>query len=53
MKNLKAYVFLLSVLITGTLFSSCKKDKTEIKTDLLYEVTVDGATATFSIKTEV
>lgn len=52
MKNFKAYVFLLSTMIAGSLFSSCKKDKTEIKTDLLYEVTVDGATATFSVKTE-
>lgn len=52
MKNLKAYLFLLSLVMAGSIFSSCKKDKTEIKTDLLYEVTVDGATATFSIKTE-
>ncbi|RQO65221.1 cell surface protein [Pedobacter sp. KBW06] len=52
MKTLKAFVFLLSVLLAGALFSSCKKDKTEIKTDLLYEVTVDGATATFSVKTD-
>ncbi|SHE44947.1 PKD domain-containing protein [Pedobacter caeni] len=50
MKNLKTY--LLSVLMAGTVFSSCKKDKTDIKTDLLYEVTVDGATAIFHIKTE-
>lgn len=52
MKNLKAYLFLLSIVMAASVFSSCKKDKTEIKTDLLYEVTVDGASATFSVKTE-
>jgi hypothetical protein len=52
MKNLKAYMFMLSVAIASSVFSSCKKDKTEIKTDLLYEVAVDGSTATFTIKTQ-
>lgn len=52
MKNFKAYMFLLSVAVASSVFSSCKKDKTEIKTDLLYEVDVDGATATFTVKTK-
>lgn len=52
MKNLKAYVLLLLIAMASSIFSSCKKDETEIKTDLLYEVTVDGPTATFTIKTE-
>jgi hypothetical protein len=52
MKNLKAYMFMLSVAVASSVFSSCKKDKTEIKTDLLYEVEVDGPTATFTVKTE-
>ncbi|MDB5129700.1 PKD domain-containing protein [Mucilaginibacter sp.] len=51
MKKLKAYMFLLSVAIASTVFSSCKKDSTAIKTDLLYDVAVDGATATFTVKT--
>jgi hypothetical protein len=52
MKNLKAYMYLLSVVIASTVFSSCKKDKTAPKTDLLYEVEVDGNVATFKVKTE-
>jgi 3D (Asp-Asp-Asp) domain-containing protein len=52
MKNLKAYLFMLSIAIAGSVFSGCKKDKTEIKTDLLYEVAVDGATAVFTVKTQ-
>jgi hypothetical protein len=52
MKNFKAYMFMLSVAVASSVFSSCKKDKTEIKTDLLYDVAVDGATATFTVKTE-
>lgn len=51
MKNIKTYICLLSVLATG-LVSSCKKDNTERKTDLLYDVTVEGNEATFSVKTE-
>lgn len=43
---------MLSVAVASSVFSSCKKDKTEIKTDLLYDVAVDGATATFTVKTE-
>lgn len=52
MKNLKAYMFLLSVAIASSVFSSCKKDDYVPKTDLLYEVEVDGSTATFTVKTE-
>jgi hypothetical protein len=52
MKNLKAYLFMLSLAIIGSVFSGCKKDKTEIKTDLFYEVAVDGATAVFTVKTQ-
>lgn len=52
MKNLKAYMFLLTIAVASTIFSSCKKDKYVKQTDLLYEVEVDGATATFTVKTE-
>jgi hypothetical protein len=52
MKNLKAYMFLLTVAVASAIFSSCKKDNYVAKTDLLYEVEVDGATATFTVKTE-
>ncbi|PTT00949.1 cell surface protein [Pedobacter sp. HMWF019] len=51
MKNLKAYLLLPLIAMASSIFSSCKKDKTEIKTDLLYEVVVDGASATFTVKT--
>jgi hypothetical protein len=51
MKNIKAYTLMLSVALASSVFSSCKKDSTAIKTDLLYEVAVDGATATFTVKT--
>lgn len=52
MKNLKAYMFVLSVVIASSIFSSCKKDKYVAQTDLQYEVEVDGATVTFIVKTE-
>lgn len=52
MKNLKAYMFVLAVAVASSIFSSCKKDNYTPKTDLLYDVEVDGATATFSVKTE-
>ncbi|MBE9586136.1 PKD domain-containing protein [Mucilaginibacter sp. JRF] len=51
MKNIKTYICLLSVLAMSVA-SSCKKDSTEIKTDLLYDVTVEGNEATFTVKTE-
>ncbi len=51
MKNLKAYMFLLLIAMASSIFSSCKKDKTEIKTDLVYEIEVDGSTAIFTVKT--
>jgi hypothetical protein len=52
MKNFKAYMFILSVAVASSIFSSCKKDNYTPKTDLLYEISVDGATATFIVKTE-
>jgi PKD repeat protein len=52
MKNLKAYTLLLTVAVASIIFSSCKKDNYVPKTDLQYEVEVDGATATFTVKTE-
>lgn len=52
MKNLKAYMFLLTLTVASSIFSSCKKDKYVAQTDLQYEVEVDGATATFTVKTE-
>jgi hypothetical protein len=52
MKNFKAYMLLLTVAVASSIFSSCKKDKYVAQADLLYEVEVDGATATFIVKTE-
>jgi hypothetical protein len=52
MKKFKAYLLSLSVVMASSLFFSCEKDETEIKTDLLYDITVVGATATFTVKTE-
>ncbi|QHS55803.1 PKD domain-containing protein [Mucilaginibacter sp. 14171R-50] len=52
MKNLKAYLFVLSVVIASAVLSSCKKDSYVAQTDLLYDVEVDGSTATFKVKTE-
>ncbi|MES2265162.1 MAG: PKD domain-containing protein [Bacteroidota bacterium] len=52
MKNFKAYMFVLSVAVASSVFSSCKKDNYTPQTDLLYDVEVDGATATFVVKTE-
>ncbi|MCC8407570.1 PKD domain-containing protein [Mucilaginibacter sp. UR6-1] len=51
MKNIKTHICLLGVLALG-MVSSCKKDSTEIKTDLLYDVTVEGNEAKFTVKTE-
>jgi hypothetical protein len=52
MKNFKAYSFLLSLALASMMFGSCKKDSTEIDTDLQYDVAVDGNVATFKVKTE-
>jgi hypothetical protein len=52
MKNLKACMFMLSVAVICLIFSSCKKDSYSPQTDLLYDVEVDGSTATFTVKTE-
>ncbi|RYU90287.1 PKD domain-containing protein [Mucilaginibacter terrigena] len=52
MKNLKAYMFVLTIVVASTVFSSCKKDKYTPQTDLQYDVEVDGPTATFKVKTE-
>lgn len=43
---------MLSVAVASSVFSSCKKDNYTPKTDLLYAIDVDGATATFTVKTE-
>lgn len=51
MKNLKAYTAMLAIALASSVFSSCKKDESEIQTDLLYEVVVDGNNATFTVKT--
>ncbi|TDQ76344.1 PKD domain-containing protein [Sphingobacterium yanglingense] len=43
---------LLLFLLVSVVFHACKEDNYIPQTDLLYDVTVDGATATFTIKTE-
>ena len=43
---------MLVIAVVSSVFSSCEKDRSEIKTDLLYEVAIDGNTVTFSIKTD-
>jgi hypothetical protein len=52
MKNLKAYMLMLMIAVTSSIFNSCKKDSYVPQTDLQYDVEVDGATATFTVKTE-
>lgn len=52
MKTLKIYTSMLTIVLASCVFSSCKKDDTEIQTDLLYDVIVDGNSATFTVKTE-
>ncbi len=51
MKIVKTYLYMLSLVLACSAFSSCEKDSSEIKTDLLYDVAVDGNTATFTVKT--
>ncbi|RYY37560.1 MAG: PKD domain-containing protein [Sphingobacteriaceae bacterium] len=51
MKNIKAFAC-MSLVLAGSLFSSCKKDETEPLTDLVYEVAVEGNDVTFTTKTE-
>jgi hypothetical protein len=52
MKNLKVYIFLLAASMMSVVSVSCKKDKTEAQTDLVYEVLVEGNQVTFTTKTE-
>ncbi|AMR30504.1 cell surface protein [Mucilaginibacter sp. PAMC 26640] len=52
MKKFKAYRLMLLLAVASSVISSCKKDNYTPKTDLLYEVEVDGAKATFTVKTE-
>lgn len=52
MKKSKKYIYLLSLLVISVLFGACEKDEAEIKTDLLYEVAVEGNQVTFTVKTE-
>jgi PKD repeat protein len=52
MKNFKAYMILLTIAVASSIFSSCKKDKYVPKTDLQYDVDVEGNVATFTVKTE-
>ncbi len=44
--------YLLLSLLMSLVFYACKKDNYIAQTDLLYDVAVDGATATFTIKSE-
>jgi len=50
MKNIKTLTCCCLVMLS-TLFNSCKKDKDEALTDLVYEVAVDGNQVTFTTKT--
>ena len=52
MKNIKTCISMLSLLAISLVISSCKKDKHEILTDLLYEVEVEGNQVTFTVKSE-
>jgi hypothetical protein len=52
MKNIKALMLALCVLVAGSVLNACKKEKTEAKTDLLYDVEVDGNQVKFTVKTE-
>lgn len=50
MKKIKATALFCAALL-GISISSCKKDNYVPQTDLAYDVTVDGATATFKVTT--
>jgi PKD repeat protein len=52
MKNIKSQLYLLCLILVGTIISSCKDDDYQPQTDLAYEVIVDGSTATFKVTTE-
>jgi len=52
MKKSKTYICLLALLVISSLFSACEKDESEIKTDLYYDVAVEGNEVTFTVKTE-
>jgi hypothetical protein len=52
MKTMKKYMCLLSLLVVSMVFNACKKDKSTILTDLLYEVEVEGNQVTFKVITE-
>ncbi|MFD0794892.1 PKD domain-containing protein [Mucilaginibacter litoreus] len=52
MKTFKAYLCLFSIVLAGVTVSSCNKDDYTPQTDLAYDVTVDGAVATFKVTTE-
>jgi len=43
---------MLALMVASSLFSACEEDESEIKTDLLYEVAVEGNEVTFTVKTE-
>lgn len=50
-KNIKIHLLVLSALISFA-FNACKKDGYTPQIDLQYEVNVDGATVSFTVKTE-
>lgn len=51
MKSIKTHLCLMCLALAGTFISSCKKDNYVPQTDLAYDVTVDGSTATFKVTT--
>ncbi|RVT96466.1 PKD domain-containing protein [Mucilaginibacter limnophilus] len=51
MRNIKVFAC-MSLMLSSTLISSCKKDETKALTDLVYETAVEGYSVTFTTKTE-
>jgi len=52
MKRIITHLCLLTMLVTSTLLSSCKKDDDQRSADLVYDLAVEGNQVTFTTKTE-
>ncbi|MGV3704071.1 MAG: PKD domain-containing protein [Arcticibacter sp.] len=51
MKRSIKNIYLFAFVLVACTFSACEKEESEIQTDLLYEVAVEGNQATFKVKT--